>query len=315
MANLGILTRAQYLSLGEQRRFSGARVAYNLLRVGEQPTPEEIRTFEDICITLRTSNGTFRTTFRNRFKDVDAAAMQWIERSFDPAAPLYVQDRAVSSGLTSYEWAQGLLQNFPHAQFEASDLLAELLELSFDNGETYIVEPNGTPLQYIHAPYVVALYHPESWRNPRLRWVSVQAKKRFDQLPLPADWMKTASGPGYRVGRISCVHPEAQLLARTNPGFRFQVRSVFDRMPGACHVIRTMNILNASYFSQEQLREGVRTVFDSLKPGGMWIVGRTLEEDLSNHVSFFRRLEKNWEVLGHVGKGWELEALALESQQ
>ena len=138
------------------------------------------------------------------------------------------------------------------------------------------MEPNGTPLQYIHAPYVVALYHPESWRNPRLRWISTRARKRFDQLPLPADWMKTASGPGYRVSRISCVHPEAQLLGRTHPGFRFQVRSVFDRMPGACHVIRTMNILNASYFSQEQLREGVRTVFDSLKPGGMWIVGRTL---------------------------------------
>jgi len=313
MANFGILTRAQYLSLGEKRCFSGARVAYNLLRVSEHPTPEEIRTFEDICVTLRTSNGTFRTTFRNRFPDVDAKAMEWIGRSFDPAAPLSVQDRAVSSGLTSYEWAQVLFRSFPAAQFEASDLLVELLELSLDNGETYIVEPNGAPLQYIQPPYVVALYHPESWRNPWLRWVGTQARKRFDSLPLPKDWMRTASGPGYKVAHISCVHPEAQLLARTHPNFRFQVRSVFDRMPGACHVMRTMNILNPSYFSPEQLREGFRTVFDTLQPGGLWIAGRTLEEDLSNHVSFLRRLDKGWEVLDRIGKGWELEESALGS--
>jgi hypothetical protein len=102
MFTFGICTRTQYLARGDKWRFSAARVAYNLLRVGENPTPEEIRTFEDICFTLRTSNGTFRTTFRNRFQDVDMESMPLIERAFGGAAPLYVQDRAVSSGLTSF---------------------------------------------------------------------------------------------------------------------------------------------------------------------------------------------------------------------
>jgi hypothetical protein len=54
-------------------------VAYNLLAdVGDNPTPKSILLFEDICFTLRTSNGTFRTTFRNRFPDLDAIANQWI---------------------------------------------------------------------------------------------------------------------------------------------------------------------------------------------------------------------------------------------
>src|ERR1700733_5382553 len=125
MFTFGIHTLAQYQSMGEERRFSGARVAYNLLRVGENPTPEEVRVFEDICITLQTSNGTFRTTFRNRFLDVDAAATRWIERSHNAASVIRVQDRAASSGLTSAEWVRSLYEHFPAVEFEASDLLAE----------------------------------------------------------------------------------------------------------------------------------------------------------------------------------------------
>ena len=79
MVKFGIITQQQYLRLDQrQRRFSGAHVAYNLLGVGEQPSAEQIRVFEDVSFTLLTSNGTFRTTFRNRFEDVDRVALRWL---------------------------------------------------------------------------------------------------------------------------------------------------------------------------------------------------------------------------------------------
>ena len=302
----GIHSRAQYLNLPEERRrFSGARVAYNLLRVGENPTPEDIRVFEDISFTLRTSNGTFRTTFRNRFRDVDAASIGWIQQCFGAAPLVRIQDRAVSSGLTSAEWAQLLFRHFPSVEFEASDLLVELEELSSAGGETWIVEPKGTPLQYIRPPFVVSLHHPESWRNPILRWVASRARVRFAAL----------SRADCRVSRISCIHPEAQALIQTNPNFRFQVRSVFDSTPGRCHVIRTMNILNKAYFSREQLTEAASAVLESLVPGGIWIVGRTLEEDHTNHVTFFRRCDDQWQVLDRIGNGSEIEDVALAARR
>ncbi len=311
MFTFGIHTRAQYLGLGEKRRCSGARVAYNLLRVGEPPTADEIQAFEDICFTLFTSNGTSRTTFRNRFKDVDQAVMQWLKRSFDTAAPLYVQDRAVSNGLTSFEWAQSLYPVFPAAELEASDLLLEFVELSLDDGSIYIAEPDGTPLQYIKRPFVVGVHHPESRRYPLHRWVAARARKRFARLNLPAKWTEGTGGAGYRVTRFSCIHPQAQALLKSNPHFQFRKRSVFECTPDSCHVIRTMNILNPAYFSQEQLIEGVRAVFGSLKEGGIWILGRTLEEDFTNHVSFLCRRAGGWEVLERIGKGSQIEELAM----
>lgn len=288
------------MRLGERRRFAGPRAAYNLLRLSDNPTPEEVRAFEDLYYTMRTSNGTFRTTFRKRFVDVDAASIRWIEK-FRSEPEILVQDRAVSSGLTSAEWARSLYAHFPTVSFEASDLMTELVELTSPDGEIWILEPNGTALQSIRPPFVVSIYHPESWRNPFLRWVAARARKRFAGV-------REAE---CEVRRIPCIHPEAQALCRTNPGFRFEVRSVFDRTPCACHVLRTMNILNRSYFPDERLAEAAAAVFESLRPGGIWIVGRTMEDDASNHVTFFLRGENSWEPLERMGNGSEIEALAM----
>lgn len=300
MLTFGIYSKQHYLNLGPERRFLGGRVAYSLLRTGDHPSPDEIRMFEDICITLHTSNGTFRTTFRNRFKEVDAVSLRWAREFFQPGFPLRVQDRAASNGLTSTEWWHCLSPVFPGIQFEASDVLMELLEVPAGD-ETYIIEPSGKPLQYIRPPFVTSLSYRESWRNPLLRWVSFRARKRFARLP-------RYDGPRRP---ISCVHPETLALERANPNFRFAIRSVFDRTPGACDVLRTMNILNLSYFSKEQLVEAARAIFDSLTPGGFWIVGRSLEEDGSHHASILRRRDGGWEVLERIGNGSEIEELAL----
>jgi hypothetical protein len=71
-----------------------------------------------------------------------------------------------------------------------------------------------------------------------------------------------------------------------------------------------MNILNKDYFSDSQLREGSKTAFQSLKLGGIWIVGRTLESDFSNHVTFLQKLENGWGILARIGNGSEMEGYA-----
>src|SRR5262249_8990801 len=123
----------------------------------------------------------------------------------------------------------------------------------------------------------------------------------------------TAGGPGFQVRQIPYIHPEALALSRKNPNFWFCERSIFDRTPRACQVLRTMNIFNRAYFSAEQLADGASAVFESLEPGGIWIVGRTLEEDFTNHVTFFRRTENGWDLLERFGQGSEMEEVVLNA--
>lgn len=313
MLRFGICTPDQYRRMGERRRFSGSRVNYGLLDVGDHPTEEQIRIFEDVSFTLRTSNGTFRTTFRGRFRDVDAAALRLLCGIYSPETELRVQDRASSHGLTSFEWAQSLLPAFPRAEFEASDLLLYLFRVSLPSGETYIVEPGGKPLQYIKPPFVVSLHYPESWRYPVNRAIAASAKQKFQQLNLPQGPMEESATARYQVTKIPFIHPEARLFSAKNSRFQSRIRSVFEHTPAACHVLRTMNIFNKAYFSRQQLAEGAGAAFHSIKPGGLWILGRTLEEDFTNHATFFRRLDHGWEVLERIGSGSDIEDLALRA--
>jgi hypothetical protein len=307
----GIYNEEQYQRAGPGRRDLGAQVAYTLLDVGSDPSAERISMFEDVCFRLRTSNGTFRTSFPRRFVDLDAAALRWMSELFAAEAPIQIQDRAASHCLTSHDWAQRIFAVYSRSEFEASDLFLSLYELSLSSGEKYIVEPGGEPLQYIRPPFVLSVRHREPRRYPLNLWLGVRARRRFTRLALPQGWMQSDAGPGYRVRRISCVHPRAVALAASDSRFRVRTRSVFEVTPQACDVLRTMNILNRAYFTEDELESAVNAVFDSVRAGGLWIVGRTWEEDFSNHATFFLRRDDAWQILGRIGKGSELEQLAL----
>lgn len=310
MLRFGIWTQDQFIKARERRRFSGSRVAYTLLNIGENPTSQQIQMFEDICFTLRTSNGTCRTTFRNRLLDVDAATIQILKQLSPSDAELLVEDRAVSHGLTSLELARQVFRAFPNSRFEASDKLLYLVQLSLASGEKYMLEPDGQPLQYIKPPFVVSLAHEESIRFPINRLIAAHARRRLRHF-LPNDGrIESVRGDECEINRINCIHPEVLTFISANPRFQLRTRSVFDISPNTVHVLRTMNILNKDYFSDSQLRHGAKAAFQSLKLGGVWVVGRTLESDFSNHVTFLQKLESGWKILSHIGNGSEMEEYA-----
>ena len=301
MLTFGICTVDQYMRAARKGPLSGTTVSYGLLQIGENPTEEEVCRFEDITFVLRTSNGTRRTTFRRRMSDVDTTTLELLQHWYPRDAHLLVQDRAASDCLTSAEWAEELFRLFPRATLEASDRLLYLLRISLAGGKAYLIEPDGEPLQYLHPPFVIFLNYHNPYRYPLRSVIAALAKRSFGKLNLSQEC------GAYQVERICCVHPEAKALRKRDSRFQICMRSVFGRSPGI-DVLRTMNILNRNYFPIERLVEGVNAAFQSLKPGGLWIVGRTLENRTS-HVTFFRRTEKKWEATARIGNGSEIEEL------
>lgn len=310
MLQFGILTADQYARATRRRRLTGSGVSLNLLEVSDDPTADEILRFEEISFGLRTSNGTTRTTFRHRMVDVDEVALRLLRQDHRPDRELIIQDRAASSCLTSTEWAERMLVVFPRAHFEASDRLLYLFRIVVPGGRTYFLEPSGQPLQYVKSPFVVCLYPREPYRYLFNHFVAALAKWYLRRLSLPGDIAASTESCKYRIEKISCVHPQARTLSRRDPRFTVCERSVFQQTPGV-DVLRTMNILNLAYFSRRQLVDAIHAVSKSLKPGGLWIVGRTLEESQKNHASFLRRTEKKWEVLERIGDGSEIEELVM----
>lgn len=331
MLKLGVNERERFLSLEHRSRrarlfslHAVERVAYTLVRMPAQPSPQDIEAFELLMPYVRLSGGTYRTTSGGRFRNLDPEVNELLSSEFDSQAPLEVQDWAASACLTSSEWAQSLFPMFPHLHFVASDLLLFLVELQDGARGTFVFEPGGAPLQFIRPPFVVRMTPPERWIFPVNRALGDRALRRWRELnPLPDSvqaWITSdAQGPlnvnGARFDKLSLIHPKAVQLAKADSRFSTRRQSVFEPLSSPVHVIRTMNIFNRAYFAEQLLLTGARAVLDSLVPGGIWVLGRTVQEQPPVHeVTIFRKKEgPQLEVVKRLGTGSEIESLVLSS--
>ena len=308
-------------------QLSKTRVSFRLLKLPAQPSAEDIDVFERLLPHVRLTSGVYRTTKRNRFQDLDPEVNAILQNQFAPSVELHVEDWAASDCLTSLEWAQGLIGSFPKLKFRASDFLLFLIEASKPGAaETFVFEPERLPLQYVRPPFVVRLAQPELWVFPLNRLLYRYACRRWRHLnkqwTVPESWMdplneSSVKSNGYILTKLPLVHPAAMHAARTSGWFSIARHSVFESLEHPCHIIRTMNIFNREYFSEERLIEGIRSVTDSLKSDGIWVVGRTTGEEPATHqVTIFKKQPGgSLDVIHRIGIGSEIESLALRVSQ
>lgn len=301
--------------------FSRNRVAFTLFRTAIPATPKEIEVFEKTIPLVRLSNGVYRTTFRGRFREFDPFVNERLKRRFDAAAPLRIEDWAGSDCLASSEWAASLFPLFPNADFTASDLTLFLVEARLPDGTSYVMETNGEPLQYIRPPFVIRFNPPEPGvlainsfleKRARARFLSLRKSWRIPDAWLQAETPDTFEQPPFVFRKIPLIHPDAQSLRNASARFHIRHHSVFEPALEPCDIVRTMNIFNLAYFPNERLLEGARAVALSLREGGVWIVGRTFQENPPAHnASLFIRENTGFRLLERFGEGSEIEALVL----
>jgi hypothetical protein len=297
------------------------RISLQLLRTGIPASPREITVFEALMQGLRLNSGIYRTTFHNRFRDLDPFVNELLAERFDAAAAIEVHDWAASDCLTSSEWAASLLALFPNARLTASDLTLFLVEVAW-NGHALIQERDAKPLQYLSPPFLVYVNRPEQRPRMLTRILIRQAQSVVAELKssltIPEEWLDSESDmlslPPYQLRKLPVVHPEAAAFRARNTRFLIMRHSAFDVLPQPADVIRSMNIYNISYFDSVQLAAGARAVWRSLRPGGLWIVGRTWQEQPPSHnVSIFEKTNSGFELVRRYGEGSEIESIVLES--
>jgi hypothetical protein len=307
-------------------RLAHSRVSLHLLGIPDAPSPEDIALFEKLMPHVRLSSGVYRTTYRQRFRTLNPIVNNLLRQSFAPSDNVHVEDWAASDCLTSAEWAEELFPLFPHLDFTASDLLLFLVEVrKKGHSSRFIVEPDGTPLQYVRPPFVLRLGQPESkifflnWllaRRARRSWNRLRTSLQLPRSSSLSDEFVDSQN-GFELRKLPVIHPEALRLAKRREGFSVRSHSAFDTSSQPCQVIRTMNIYNRAYFSEERLREGVGAVLGSLANEGIWIVGRTIDEAATSHnVTIFRKQDSgHLAVVERIGEGSEIEGLAVEASK
>jgi hypothetical protein len=304
---------------------TGHRISLRLLRTAIPASAQEIAVFEAIMQDLLLNSGIYRTTFHERFRELDRLVNELLAERFPSDAALDIQDWAASDCLTSSEWAASLLPLFPNARLRASDLTLFLVEVAWDK-HVVVQERDGQPLQYLSSFFLVNVTRPD--QRPRMlssllikRALSVIAKMK-KRLVVPAEWLdadleadsEALSLPPFTLRKLPMIHPEAALFRAQNDRFSIACHSAFEALSRPADAIRSMNIYNLLYFAPAQLAEGTRAVWASLKPGGWWIVGRTVRENPPTHnVSIFEKTATGFRLVRRYGDGSEIETLVLET--
>jgi hypothetical protein len=300
-----------------QARLSRNRVSFHLLRGAA--SADQVRLFESVMPQIQLANGVYRTTSRGRFKAFDQFVNTLLGKYFEASRALDVHDWAASDCVATSEWANALWSCFPNARVTASDLTLFLLEAARRNGEMFIWETSGEPLQYVRPPFVVRLNPAEHKLMVVNRILAWRARNQFGPLlqswNIPEQWLSEEdTGPLDRapfvLRKIPLIHPEAEALRLSSNRFAIVLHSAFEPLERPCDVIRTMNIFNLKYFSTAKLGEGIEAVRQSLVPGGIWIVGRTYQEVPPSHdASVYMKDGDGFRLLERYGKGSEVEPL------
>ena len=256
-------------------------------------------------------NGTFKTTNEHRLDDLN----KLVNANLPPIRPLNLMDVAVSSGVSTAEWLDSLVEKQVECQMVAGDLTAHGFIVSAGFGLKVLTNVDGTPMQF----------------DVRGRAVRVDAGRRERVVfGVPLLWLRMAAGlfrlfggsnsrtmkdaAGLRVAGLD-VRPVTLLSKRLgafkNLEFIDDDILVDGRFPEKFHVLRAANILNLVYFDRSTLSTMVTNLQRRLHTGGLLVICRTIENGL-NHATLFRKTEASqFEVVARLHNGSEIEDLVL----
>ena len=246
---------------------------------------------ENVYYSIRLINGVSKQTETGRFSDIDEITKCIImERQCRD-----LHDVGVSSGITSIELLRKL--GAISVNYFISDKYSYCYVYS-RFGQTLIFDSDFRLL----VVYVGPFFAEHDCRNyfflSKLiflfgRYRSVE-RDQCQKIVLFEDEVVEAINGG------DIKHIEYDVL-------RTKVNSEFD-------YVRCMNLLNYSYFSAEELQQGIAGVYHSLRKGGIFQVGRTTS-DGKNNVSFYVKEDQSFSLVKRVGDGSEIDNLILGAQK
>lgn len=238
---------------------------------------------------LRVSNGTYKTTSLNRFGDIDDYLVGILEKD----RCYTIHDLAVSDGTTAYELFETLSNGKIEFKLEASDKFNQITEYSLCRVKQFY-DSDG---KFIYGSF----------------WGLVADKEfsvRF-ALSKVLGFVLSSFRLKWNEARILLLSPVFQSYLADK--ISFKELDIFDRnqMSGSYDIIRCMNVLNRSYFTDETILKGLKNIRRMIKTGGLFVIGRTNVTNSMNYASIFRVHENRAVEIKSFGGGSDIKDLVL----
>jgi len=286
--------------------------------------PHDAETLEELerrfFGTFRQRNGTYKYTYANRLDDLNSL----VAGLLPSARPLRLMDVAISSGITTLDWANSLDRLGISYSLTGGDLNIHAYLLSIGKHLNVLVDRTGYPLQYDVFGHAIPNPPARRMLPLYLPWILL-----FNSL-IPRNieqWRRTMApegepaGPGRKIGCRPVILVSPRLLQNDH------IELIEDDLVNnwtirdRYHVIRAANILNRDYFDEPTLIAILANLRRRLVANGLLIICSTTG-DLSGPSSatsndgtvFTVGRDGEIKVLSRLRKGSAVEDLVLGLQ-
>lgn len=260
---------------------------------------------QDFFSSLMMENGTYKTTCRQRFADINPHLVKQLRACM--TGTVRVMDVGISYGVGTLELHDELRAAGLDVSMVATDMLVDACLVRVLPGCHALFDGSGFPLRFdlpwgTMKPWVVA----GDYRSGRFifrKGINVTLTHRARRVLAHPD--------DPRITRVKLVSP--RLLAMRDVSVRTDDISLYNSaFAGSFDLVRVANVFNRGYFSTEVLATMVAHARRYLAGAGSHLLVVRTHQDNHNHGTLFRLLESGrLEVLRRFGDGSEIEDLVL----
>jgi hypothetical protein len=262
---------------------------------------------ERILLLFADERGAYKRTYAKRFEAFDDEVLKLLAQSLESQENIVIQDVAVSDGRTAGDFFEKLIQHFSDISYYASDYNPKVHVI--EKGRTKVtLSHTGKILEIVWPPFVFNTIKRESYRNYPFNYLVRIYIEQIVVRPL-----LQAYHAGKLISReLFLFAPKIIALAQNDKRFQLLQHDLLTSFAHQSHIIRAMNVLNPSYFSQEQFEKVLSHIYRGLYGAGVLITGSNQEAGSLVHGGMYQKTPVGFKKVWQSGDGSPIEKNLLE---
>lgn len=277
----------------------------------DEPNASELT--ERILLMFADGRGAYKRTYAKRFEVFDNFVIEYLTPAFPEDECLKVHDAGVSDGRTAIDFFEKISQCFPNVKYAASDYDPKVYVL--ENGKCKVtLNSFGKVLEITFPPFVFNMIKRDSYKYYPLNHLLRIILHYFYCVPLLNKYKRGL----IKAKEIMLYAPKVLQCMQNNRSFCLEQHNLLTPFKEQVNIIRAMNVLNVSYFSEVEFKTIIKNIYNGLLDGGYFITGSNQESDSLVHGTVYQKTNGRFQSVCKSGDGSPMQAIienfALENQ-
>ena len=254
---------------------------------------------EHILLVSADDRGAYKRTYNNRFEEFDKYIIELMSKQFDDVnIELLIYDVGVSDGRTAVDFFSKIYKIWPNVSYNASDYNPYLYILK-QRWLTITLTAAESIIEILYPPFVFNISKPDNYNYYPINYLLYLIINKFI-LPKMLE--------SYRAGLLKAkpmtlFSQQALKCAEQHNNFVLSQSNILNPIAHPGHVFRAMNVLNKSYFNDDEFNKIIKNVYHGLHNQGVFITGSNQEAHSQVHGGIYQKSYQGFKLIGSSGEG------------